>query len=661
MPPVASSFSRTYLPKTCGYIRAVGAWARDVPSSHLSKAAAAAFALLGLATCHPTAKPQPVTVFVPASCGPGAPTATDSVSYLGTGDFSPPEEENLALNLVGQALTALGAGTRSIEIDAVTASPNPWTGVSLVGAGAPEVLLLPTNTGCALTSSHRTSGASVGTIDSGHALLVAGHGKPVFLVDLTNGGLTQVPNPPGVISQRSLAVVAPLAGGALVAGGTATAGPGPTTAVVYTLASNSFGNQVTFSRPHIQAGAAPLASGAVLVVGGEGTPDPQSPTSLEVVTPTSQDATLVGAKLQEGRRSPTVFELPATPPLTAGNIFVGGGVDPTSGAPRSTIEWFTGGSASQIGPLATKDLCSAQSSACCPLTAPVAFAPLVGGAVLAILAPKAQPPKASPCSNVVVIRPDFSLELGAEVLGASHPVLFAGAQGAPVLFTDMGALRWSPWQGTFEAPEQPFVTAGGAPVATTSPDPGLALWLGSDDKVWALRFDTRNVFSTDSPGTMLLDEGNGSEFAPDRLPSNDAKVDSVNGLTLQNGAKAYYTDATFADVEIDFTVTGPMHLVLANPQNGDAVDVFGLDGSGCLGTYPPDTTFTVTRQGASVTAALGGSQTGQTCAGNLTADERVTLSFAGPSAATASVVNVSVKRLGSSQPDGGPAADAAAE
>ena len=120
-----------------------------------------------------------------------------------------------------------------------------------------------------------------------------------------------------------------------------------------------------------------------------------------------------------------------------------------------------------------------------------------------------------------------------------------------MLFADDGAWRWEPWNNSFTA--LPAAAEGlNAPVAVASPDPGLALWLGSDSQVWGMRFDTRNLYATDQGTTRLLGT-NTSEFAPDRLvnvadTSGDIDVTfhANVGVTLQNGASVFLTDATIS-------------------------------------------------------------------------------------------------------------------
>jgi hypothetical protein len=326
------------------------------------------------------------------------------------------------------------------------------------------------------------------------------------------------------------------------------------------------------------------------------------------------------------------------------------------------MEWLSGDSTTNFTELGVVDLCSPQSPLfmCCPLTSPPAFAPLEAGAVLVVLGG----PLPSGCTSNVAVVQDFAIadagtpEPATPPRPFSPPTLFSSAASAPVLFSNDGAVRWNPWLNLFQSivgsPE-----GLSTPVATLSPDPGLALWLGADNNVWALRFDTRNIYSTDEPSTKLL-ELTSSEFAPDRLAqvgSQDAGVDAgvvaFNcgvGVTMQEGAGAFLTDATFADFTVDYVVTGPLSLALLDPDSGQEFD-FDVQND-CLGLeagiLPIGTGIHVERHGTTVSARLAGVATLMTCVESLAdASERVAVGFRAPMG-VASVTSVSVKRLGSS-------------
>jgi hypothetical protein len=618
-----------------------------------------------LGGCQGSAPSQTVTLYVPNSC-PGTLLASDSATYMGTGDFAPPRTESASLSATGRSLASLTSATRSIVVDVAPGSMM-WEGVSLVGASEPvNVLAMPFQTACPLSplagSLGDTAGPSLGMIDSGQALVVGGplNGEPqtAYAIDLGTGALSAIAGDPAAYS-RDFATVTPFAGGFLVAGGqgvTKLDPQDPITAKAYQVGSNGPGDfvatqQITLSPPgRIKHAAVALANGDVLLVGGEDPTTSLPLDSLELVSAASPNSTLVSATLNQPRVSPLVLRLPT------GNILVGGGFVP-AGAPGpckasdvpcsvSTVEWFDGA----IAPLSTLDLCGLQDAACCSVTAPPAFAPLEGGAVLVVLAPPATLGQTPRCSNIVVLHDDFTAEL-APLAGptATLPRLFGGARSEPVLFADDGAWRWEPWNNSFTA--LPAAAEGlNAPVATASPDPGLALWLGSDSRVWGMRFDTRNLYATDQ-GTMPLLGTNTSEFAPDRLvnvadTSGDIDVtfQANVGVTLQNGASVFLTDATFLDVSIVFTAVGHLSLALRDNDTGDELDLYP---GNCLPpTLSKEMSIQVDRKGTTVSAGVVGAPT--QCAGAPPAAERVAVGFRAPPGETATVGLVSVTRLGAS-------------
>jgi hypothetical protein len=333
-----------------------------------------------------------------------------------------------------------------------------------------------------------------------------------------------------------------------------------------------------------------------------------------------------------------VFRLPT------GKIFVGGGFD-ENGSPVPSVEWLDGdhlidGTSSVIPPVRL-----------CMTAATQGFAPLEGGAVLAVFG--AVPP--ANCSNVLVIRPDFTVDQAPPLSPPPSPptLLFAGASSSPLLLTAAQAQRWNPWNGMWDPPLNP----GAAPTesaptsAFVSADPGLALWLGSDSHVWGLRFDLRNTYSTD-PATLppLLYEDT-IETAPDRLlPSPDIQFLSEQGLTLQDSASVFVTDATYADVTVGFTAgEGTFRLILRDNDTGLEFEV-GQEGSCFEEELPMDTPIRVVRQGANLSAGISGTApfTPTSCViPQWLETARIAVGFRGPSSGTSTIRAVSVDRTGS--------------
>lgn len=112
------------------------------------------------------------------------------------------------------------------------------------------------------------------------------------------------------------------------------------------------------------------------------------------------------------------------------------------------------------------------------------------------------------------------------------PVLFGGAEGAPILWTGSTWLQWQPYAGEFQAlavADTP-PTNMGAPA--TSPDPGLAMWLDpTTDALTLLRFDTTTPYSTVERQLLTLDT---TDTAPDRLAA--VSFDPETGVRFSPGS-----------------------------------------------------------------------------------------------------------------------------
>jgi hypothetical protein len=171
-------------------------------------------------------------------------------------------------------------------------------------------------------------------------------------------------------------------------------------------------------------------------------------------------------------------------------------------------------------------------------------------------------------------------------------------------------------------------------------DPGLALWLGSDSSIYALRSSTRNAYSTDTAGETLL-VSDATQFAPDRLVTASAFSFGSSGLTLTDGASAFLTDETFLDVSVSFVATGDPSLVLRDSASGAE---FAFDEeSGCLPLIGQATKVTLTVSSGLVSAGSGGSLS--PCMSPFSASERLSVGFRGPPSGSATVTSVTVDRL----------------
>jgi hypothetical protein len=604
--------------------------------------------------CGASTPPRLVTVYALSTCP--APSGSNA-TYQATGDFSPPPQQGEPLTNPPYALSKLPADTRSMLVEV-----EGFAGVSLVDeTGAVDVLalpFLPFPKPCALPGQVNTPAASLtdpgetmGLIDAHHALIVGGSSAAPLasVIDLGTGSIAAAL--PQLAVPRNDASVTAFGTGALVAGGT-----DPTnelveaTAEVYVPSSNGGvggfepSGAVFLGGPRTKHGAVQLPTGETLLIGGfDGM---QVLSSLEFVAPGASTSKVVetgspprAVTLAIPRSRPTVFLLPT------GQVFVGGGFD-EKGQPIASVEWLDA------------DLNKLQSSAYVPFASPLCmtseaqgFAPLESGAVLAVFGDAPLPG----CSNVLVVRaPTSPGEQVYETATALSPpptapmLLFAGAESSPVLLTSEGAEQWGPWRGGF-TPLLGIGTSSSLPtLAMLSADPGLALWVEEDSFVHALRFSARNVYSTDTAGQPALlgdDVNDPNEFAPDRLVGADVSSEGP-GVALQNSASVFLTDATFADVSIEFSASGPLELVLRDNVLGTPFYFFQGTCLPPLGSLP--TSLQVVRTGSTVKAGVTG-QSVADCMTGLMANERVAIGFQGPGPGegTATVSSVTVRRLGS--------------
>jgi hypothetical protein len=535
------------------------------------------------AACHrdPIVTDRTITLHAPAACRVPA----DAYAYLyGSGEFQPrsgaaPEEGHLAGD-TGVELSKLPADTRQIVADVSASSAGGggsearWRGLAPVaGSGPVDILLWPAETSCALSGGvgDRT-GSAVVTIDARHVLVTGGTGNPVpssYLVDLGTGGVERLapeldlgtPREAFTATLFTDADGAPR--GVVVAGGAdATTLDVRSDAEVFDLGAMGFRkDHITLGTARSEHGAVTLASGATLIAGGVARAKGPALASLEIVDPTTGRARTAGlATLAVARRSPTLLR------LASGEILVAGGTD-TDGVPVATLEWLAPDASHTTR--RPKDLVA---------TARRAFIALPAGGALAVLAPDALAPA---FQNVWVISADGAVESGARLASVSGEIaLFAGTDGAPLLWDGAGFLRWQPWSGSFareplgtSAPAGPGATAA----SIASPDRGLALWLDRD-RVVGLRFDTIGPFTT-LARSLLRDDT--ARFAPDRLVTaatpERARFDATLGLLLGKDVGAFVPDLTFGGVELALETSPERAPTIVLRDAAHAVDyVIGL-------------------------------------------------------------------------------------
>jgi hypothetical protein len=581
-----------------------------------------------------------VTAYVPAACSIDG---SGYAEYYALGDYEPPGAPNKGhpLSDIGAELTEVDQAARELLVVA-DESDRTWMGrASVAASGDVHVLLLPSLSSCALTTPPRwdaRSGsqlASIGPGAGGRVLVVGGMSgtstSPTYVARLDTGAVSRVPPSTDLRTPRVRgASVTPFGDGALVAGGVGEDNATLDTAEVFDSQIGGFDQQqppVLLSEARSDHGAAALATGETLLVGGVGADGTTPLSSMEIVDPATRTVRVEGvARLAVARRAPTVLR------LASGQILVAGGFD--AGGPVTRLEWFA-------PDVSATSPCSAELVA----GSARSFIALDGGGALAVVAPPAGAPPGF--GNVWVIDADCAVEAAAPIGGAlTQPVLFGGAGGAPVLWTGDRWLQWSPWSGAFVALAVLDDTPARVGGATTSPDPGLALWLdAATSAVTGLRFDSRGPYSP-LPSPILASDAR--ETAPDRLASSGVVTfdSALGGLVLAPGASAFVTDRTYADVSIDVAApTGEPAIIVLRDEIGAELEI---GGSSCpTATAPNAPSAHVERRAGSVTWSLGGGHSG-TCRTGVTPAARLSVGLRGAGASARSVASdLRIQRLGS--------------
>jgi hypothetical protein len=565
--------------------------------------------------CHkdPQVTTRVVTAYVPQAC---AAPADAFVSYDALGDYEgSAAPSGHRLSDVGAQLVEITTQARALDVEAVQGELQ-WGALGPVPpSGDVDVLLLPELAPCTLSDpmvgmpiESRTDPVLAAFGDR-RVMIAGNYGTSGTVVTYVARLDTGVVAPVGgdLTTPRTDATATAFGDGVLVAGGTL---PGEPTvpsgdAEVYDPATDSFrtAKPITLDQPRARHGAAVLATGETLLVGGVGA-DAKTPLrSMVVVDPVTHAARPENvAFLKVARIAPTVLV------LANGEVLIAGGTD-ASGAAVPTLEWF---SPDASMPFQTVDLVAGVARS---------YVALEAGGALAVIAPPMNAPKNF--QDVWLIGPGHDPEPAAPLGGSlTAPALFGGAGGAPLLWTGDRWLRWQPWAGAFgpvQVAAMPMTNIG---PATSSPDPGLAAWLGPDTTTLTLlRFDVHGAYSTLQPALLVADT---TSMAPDRLPSpTTLSFDATQGLVMQDGASAFVTDRTYADVTLDLDApTGePAEIVLRDERGVELV----VGSTQCPLALPlgvPSTTH-VERRGANVSWSTGAGTF--PCATGVRADARLSI------------------------------------
>ena len=592
----------------------------------------------------PRVDERPLFVYAPRECAISENEAY-AVIYAG-GDFEPnqaaPPIASFFLDDVGLRMTAFPEATRAVVADISQGSSTlDWRGLSEVGPSGPiNVLAWPSGTTCRLSQSvERRIDTTIGV--AGNFVLVAGGNSPTgglvphsFVADLGTGHVSALDL--GLRTRRGGPSITSFAvdegrPGALVAAGFDPDNPSTPldTAEIYQPSADGVGDfdrtRVELSEARLKHGAAVMADGSTLLVGGIGK-STRPLRTMEIVDPKTKQSRADGlALLAFPRVQPTVLR------LASGEILVAGGLDGGEN-PISQLEWFA---ADATRPSKRSvDLVAGNERA---------FVPLEAGGALAVIAP---PPGVSGFKSVWVISADGSIEAAVpleEELTEVH--LFRGAEGAPVLWTGKRWYRWEPWFGAFSPiPDAP--TKGPSTGSMVNGDSGLAMWLEDQGPTGMFlvgyRFATHTRFQA-VPKPLLVSGPDG--LAPDRLAgsaTSSIHFEDNKGLVMGPGASAFVTDATFASVSVTVDVVDSPPEVVLRQEDGKEIEV---GGAGCGFGQNAKRSIAVERRGAAVTVVVDDGPV-QICPATLDPTTRVSIGVrGGTSAESSGARNLRINRL----------------
>ena len=575
---------------------------------------------------------QPIVVYAPRSC----PVTQDGASALihAGGDYDSTTGENpsvaTSLDDVGAQLGTLPTTAEALVVD-VNERNLGWQGVAdVVKGGTTNVLVWRSPETCRLTRDvERRELMAFGVVDhhvivTGGRALGGGQVPNTYVGDLTTGAIERLTF--GLSTRRVNPTVTPFhlasdpgrLSSALVAGGEdPDSGLPIATAEVYVPkagAPSDVGDidpaRIDLAEPRSEHGAITLATGETLLVGGRGTSGILK--TMEIVDPVSRRSRTQGiAILEAPRRKPDVIR------LATGEILVSGGID-ENGAPVGRLEWFTA-DASRASKR-SRDLANGTARAVVALDS--------GGALVVIKPPVPAPPG---FNTVAVLSSegafDFATSIDPAILGNLR--LFAGAGGAPVLWTGAKWLHWVPWANAFEdLPNAPGT--GPALTSIANGDRGLALWLEDRGtaglEVSGFRFAARTPYDA-VPKALLVTVPD--PLVPDRLTVTPdgarLRFDPALGLVMTANATAFLPDVTFADFDLDVDVTLGAATIVLRQESGAELEV---GGTSCAFAQSATKSLSLARRGTTVRVKVDGAEA-RPCPNELPAAARIAIGLRG--------------------------------
>jgi hypothetical protein len=499
---------------------------------------------LGCGAEAPESPVLPVRLHTLPSCDVGAGAASANLTLLALGDFEASNEsaEILPLDRTGAALRFPSA-TQALEAR-VDQSPGFWGYGERTSQGL-DVLLWPKQATCVVFRPDgsqgypgKRGGQALGYAAGSRTVLAAG-GNDALVSDAIVGALTFDvatgalstfdTSEPGVLRKpRAFATATSYGGKLLVAGGEnplfGVAEPDiepRDSAEVFDSALQRFVGEIELLLPRTRHAAVTLADGRTLLVGGRTKSGNASlgARQLELLDPRS-DRAEIGQQIEE-RIDPRALL------LSDGRVFIGGGTTFTGQPAAPAGAWLT----PDAKPDATLD------AAELPLRYGRAFAPLLGGGVLAVGGCEERDPDSDddaarcaalcergcpPRDNVYDARwiaADGSVSrVELDGISAPRPVLLPGSDGSPWLVASAASdplapvlYRFNPWDSSFSAVSAPgelqLPRAEFPQPVVVAPD--TFVWLDELDEhgqLLGLKLGTRNRFAQDVALVLQTDE-----------------------------------------------------------------------------------------------------------------------------------------------------------
>ena len=526
--------------------------------------------------------------------------AAARIDLTALGDFSASNanSESLALD-TPRAPLPFPAETRALQASvADSTSDQRYIAYSERQRNRLDFLLWPEGVACDLfhgTYLVQGEGEALGYAPSSGLFMLAGSNRATsssvvgaLLFD-SRRGLSRLLEPRSTLREpRAFASITQFAEKLLVAGGENPIhepGKAPdvrrASAEVFDPESQRFEpDPIILVEPTTRHGAATLASGETVLVGGENAASGAS-NFIQLVSPVTRRALLIGT-LNVGRSRPQVLR------LSDDRLFIAGGED-ESGQPVTALEWRGADGSSLPAPF--------DGSLVLPPRFQRTFVATTAGSVLALggcadRAPMLGEDCSTWCRRGCLAEPgapDDAFWISAEgrvervilPFSAARAELLPGSDGRPWLvasqlddagrpkLTGYALYRFDPWHVRFELVRDRFAEASSAePLRFQTTGTDAFVWFEPNDAGAVLRgarFGTRSMYSNDVALVTLRDVDDASRpahLAPSRPPGSDLHYDSQLGA-LEFSAEnpefgpicAYIADAAYADFSARISVS----------------------------------------------------------------------------------------------------------